>query len=138
VWRSKRWERADELGVNVAGEIGEPPRRDRPAVVEVAAIVVSDPAGFCEYSQSAADETADQLAVVSDLPPRGRSLTVEIFEDAIVFADHPVGGLFHDSGLSAFVAFRGLFVEFRDVEFAVEILFAFLGQTVNTVWKAMK
>jgi len=96
VTRSERGERADEIGVDVAGEIGEPPRRDRPAVVKAVAFVVGDPADFREDAEAGANEPAEHLTVVGDLEPRGGAFAVEIFEDAIVFADHPVGGLFHD------------------------------------------
>lgn len=83
------------VGVEVAGEIRESPAGERPVVVAVAAIVMRNPAGLCERAEPSANEAADQVAVVGDLPPGRCTFAVEILEDPIVFLYHPVSRFFH-------------------------------------------
>jgi hypothetical protein len=69
VRRPKSRKRTNEVGVDVAGEVADAAGRDRPVVVEVATIVVGDPAGLGEDAKASPDETTVEVEVVSDLPP---------------------------------------------------------------------
>lgn len=92
--RSEGGKRTDQRGVDVAGEVAGAPRRDRPVVVEVPAIVVSDPAGFRENAETSADDATDDVAVMGDLPPRGGSFAAEVFENTIIILNHPLRRFF--------------------------------------------
>lgn len=93
--RPKRGKRANEVGIDVAGEIADTARCDRPMVVEVAAIVVGDPPGIREDVEAVMDESTAELEIMGYLPGRRRVFPAEILKNTIVLVDHPVRGFFH-------------------------------------------